>query len=373
MDSQQGFFCHLPYVAIETNGKNARPCCEYTQSLPLNGYEQHPILLTTKHDLWQDQVPSGCTRCHESEKHTGKSLRILAETFHPEISIEVKKHDKNYSHLRTVSVTGSNVCNLKCLPCELGSFTRSQELYKLGFLQQKPSSWQIQDPESIADLDFSHLILCAGEPLYDKNSLRLLEILIERKKSRSLRLDINTNLTGIDQSTLRWLTDNFDSILIKGSIDAVGSANDYLRYPSSWHQIESAVDLILANNHVNFVVTTALSNLSLLRYHDLVEWSLARGIEDMFITQVQSPRALACGRFFQERALDCLDRLGSFLSTPNLSNRTKYCIDLCMNLCKNTLVPDSNQDFADLRHFLDRHDEERGTNWRDVWPELKLS
>lgn len=366
------FFCVLPFTAIETDGHVAKPCCQYQGSIPLAGYQESPDLISTQKKLLEGQAPLGCNLCESSERHTSTSLRVLYQTFHAELADQIRR-DHSTSQLKNVSVVGSNVCNLKCLPCEHGSFIRSQELHKLGFSKYGPSLRKIDNPEAIADLDIEILTLTSGEPLYDKACRLLLETLISRGKSQDIRLDINTNLTRIDQSILEFLADNFSSVLIKGSIDGTGAVNDYLRYPSDWSNIERAVDLILAHGSIDFVVTTALSNLALLRYHDLVRWSLSKGIRNMFISQVESPAVLSCHRFFNAHAADCRDRLLDIANTPNLFDRTRYCLDLCIKLCNNSLDTGPRLADSDLERFLNIHDQERGTDWHAVFNELTLS
>jgi sulfatase maturation enzyme AslB (radical SAM superfamily) len=368
MTNQQDFFCHLPFVSVLTNGITAAPCCKFQSKspIPLDNYNTHPEIIEVRKLLFDGTAPAQCATCVLEEKQSGKSFRTLANDFHPDLSKEVKAHNAKYINLRFVDVVGSNICNLQCLPCESSSFKRSQELYELGFRPTIPIVQNIENIRKIADLPIESLTLCAGEPFYDKQTWNLLELVVQKTKSRRIRLDINTNLTGITVDRLQWLESNFDQIWIKGSIDGLGNTNDYLRYPSKWHVILESVDMILSRPQVNFVITTALSNLSLLTYPTFINHFLSKGVRDFFISQVTHPQVLNCSNLPEHLKTKVRSDLESLAARSDLTDRTRDAIDLCINLC----LDDYAWTPKPLTEFLDAHDELRHSNWRQTWPQL---
>jgi organic radical activating enzyme len=364
------FFCHLPFVSVDTDGRQARPCCAFTSPpIPLDGYESNPIIIDTKQKLFRGIQPEGCVKCVEAEKLSGKSFRILANEFHPHYTKEVLDHDDTYSNLKIVNVVGSNICNLKCLPCYGGSYVREKERFQLGLIKSLPQVQKIENISKIIKSDIKQITLCAGEPFYDRDSWNLLQVLATTGQSKQIRVDINTNLTHITDEKLDFLSHNFDSVLIKGSIDGIGAVNDYLRYPSQWHTIEKSVDLILRRREISFVVTTALSNLSLLRYHELFAWAQSKKILNCFITHVLGPKVLSCNNLPEITKQNLKTIYQNLQSTSGLSDRSSYALELCYNLCQKK---DINHSFSmiELSQYLDLHDQHRGTNWRTVFHEL---
>jgi hypothetical protein len=360
------FFCHLPFVSINTNGVTARPCCAFQSVMPVLNYENNEILQKVKQELFHGRPVKECEKCYANEAKSGKSFRTLANEFHPHLTNEVLSHNETYSSIKHVDIVGSNICNLKCLPCEHGSYIRTKELYDLGLQKTMPIVSNNLDIESLLHFDIRQLTLCSGEPFYVKDIWNLLTELKSRNKSKQIELHINTNLTNVTTDKLDFLLDNFKSVLIKGSIDGVGPVNDYLRYPSLWTTIEKTVELILDRPEIQFVVTTALSNLALLKYHELVSWCQDRSIKDLFISQVGTPSVLGSvnlPRFLKDSLKSNFDNLKKF---NNFTDRTLYCLDLCTTLC------DSQHDFnqMELMHYLDLHDQHRGTDWKTVFPEL---
>ena len=368
MTDRPEFFCHLPFVSLLTDGVRAVPCCKFkSQShISLSGYEQNPEISEIKKLLFNGIAPKQCQNCVNEEKHSGKSFRTLANDFHPHLSAEVRDKDHSYSSLRHVDVVGSNVCNLQCLPCEHGSYKRSKELYELGYNSIAPVLRSIDNIETIADLPITHITLCSGEPFYDKKSWAILERLVERSKSAQIRLDINTNLTSTTSDRLDWLIENFAEVWIKGSIDGIEETNCYLRYPCRWSEVIESVNMILARPKIKFVVTTALSNLSLLTYSKLVDDFLSRGVTDFFISQVTTPSVLQSSNLPALLKKRLRQDLETIKSRPYLTDRTRDALDLCITVCEN----DSHWSSDELRAFLDAHDRSRQTNWQNTWPEL---
>lgn len=367
--SPQNFFCHLPFTDIQTDGNTAQPCCNFSSSpIPLKNYQNNPIILDVKQKLFQGIAPSECIKCVQDEKKSGKSFRTLANEFHPYLTQEVFDHDEEYSAIRIINFVGSNICNLKCLPCEHGSYIREKELYDLGLRKNIPLVRDNKENlKNILKLDIEILTLCSGEPFYDKDSWTLLNELVQLNKSKNIRLDINTNLTHVTNEKLNFLSDNFKSVQIKGSIDGIDNVNDYLRFPSQWYIIEKNVDMILSNEKINFLIITALSNLSLIHYHKLFKWCQTKKIKDLFISQVSQPSILSCNQMPEGLIKHLVPIYQDLKQMPNLTDRSIYCLDMCLTLLENS----QNIDKRALVDYLSLHDCHRGSDWKKVFPELK--
>lgn len=364
---QSKFFCHYPFVAMNVYRGRADPCCMFSpkNNITVKEYSTHPEIIEVKKSLFQGQAPHQCRRCVEQEQVSGTSFRLLGNSFHPERTKEVLEHGSDYNNIKHLSVILGNTCNLQCLPCGESSFIRWQELHDLGYDKRIPMTYKYDDFSDFLEINFETLTLTGGEPFYDKSCLRFLETLVELGRSRLIRLDINTNLTNITPEYLDYLECNFQEVLLKGSIDGIGAVNDYLRYPSQWHEIERTVDAILARPKIKFVVTTALSNLSLLRYYELFSWAIDRGIKDLFISQVNEDPLIYSN--IPETLTAELGKKYHFLSLmPGLSDRAQYVIDACQKICQNPAYKKE----VDLVQYLDLHDQRRGTDWREIWPKL---
>lgn len=366
----QDFFCPLPFTEVFVH-ETAAPCCVFRSNkpIPLQGYSTNPIIKQVKQQLFFGHAPKECRHCQAEEQITGGSFRTLANQFHVETIRRIRESGPEYHDIKIMNISTGTLCNLKCLPCEHSSHVRQKELFDLGFVSQltPPIYAPPIGTDDISGVDTINFT--GGEPFFD-GTFGIIEQIISTGLSKSINVSINTNLTAITMTRLTWLLDNFKSVLIKGSIDGVDKVNDYLRYPSKWDQIRRAVDMVLESD-CDFVMTTALSNLALCKYHELAEWALELGIKDLFVSQVTTPDVLSCQTFFPEQRDESIESLRKLLSRPNLSDRTQYCLDLCINICNNAREADVF--FRQrLRHYLDAHDHKRGTSWQQVFDDIIL-
>jgi len=365
------FFCNLPFTEVISNGTNIRPCCVMRKNVEVNidNYFNDAEMITIKRQLLDGQAPRQCFACVSSERTDGHSPRIMAEQFYPELSRHIKeKNDATYYNIKSVSIRTSNICNLKCLPCEGQSFVRDTELRKLNLIPISPTLRHHPNWDNLLKLDFERLTLLGGEPFYDKITFDLLKNLVSNGKSKSVQIDLNTNLTAITQEKMQFLVENFKKVMIKGSIDGIGAVNDYLRYPSKWADIELCISIVRSFPEVDLVVTTALSNLSLIKYHELIRWAADTKI-NLFITPVDTPEVLRKSLLPPALKSDLLKIYQSLKIelAGKLWDRTEVCIDTCINICSG----DSDiKDWPEFLEWINKHDKLRGTCLNDVFPEL---
>ena len=366
------FFCSLPFVEVQSlDGQHGLPCCVFRAASPiaLDTYFDNTEILSAKKQLLSGQAPSQCSRCVQSEKETGHSFRTITETFHKKQSQEIQLiNDPNYFKIKNVSFITSNICNLKCLPCRQSSYTRDLELSKLGLSNFIPILKKHTDFKNMLLLDFEKLTILGGEPFYDKITFEFLEALVEQGKSKNIQVDLNTNMTAITEEKIKFLLSNFQKVMIKGSIDGIGQVNDYLRYPSNWTDIENSIALLNSFPSVNFVVTTALSNLSLIKYHEVVRWA-ANTQTNLFITSIDSPYVLRSSLLPPELKAELLTIYQSLKNefAGKVWDRTESCIDSCIKICS---TPSDMTDWSEFLSWIKKHDDLRSTCLTDVFPEL---
>jgi organic radical activating enzyme len=323
-----------------------------------------------RQQLLQGQAPKQCQQCVKSELHNGSSFRLTAEMFHPELSKEIKqRNDPDYFDLQNITITTSNLCNLKCLPCHSSSYVRHIELKKLGLSDRLPQAEKAKSLDKFLDLDFKRVTMLGGEPFYDMVTFDFLEKLAATGKSKHVSVDLNTNMTSVTDQHLMFLSQNFKETIIKASIDGLGPVNEYLRYPSSWSVIEKNLQKLNQYSNISYIVTTALSNLSLLRYHEIINWAAINKI-NLFITIVNTPALLRPDLLplpVKSKLLEIYQDLKLTLS-GKVWDRTEHCIDTCIQLCSTTDY--SHAEFQEFLAWIKLHDDHRGQSMISVFPEL---
>lgn len=368
-------YCHLPWTELFVTKDSVSPCCVFAGSV--NGdtekYFESELLANLKQQMLVNQPPNACSHCSDRELENQHSFRLLHNNFRPDL-IDAVITDPTQNYIENISITTSNICNLKCLPCLSSSYTRELELKKLNLINYIPIVEHIDEVSTVAGklkkINFKKLTVLGGEPFYDKYCIELLKNLVKNNKSKEIELDINTNCTSINKKIVDFLSDNFKFVQIKASIDGIGKVNDYLRYPSNWSDILTSLSLLQDRENVNVIITTALSNLSLIRYYEVIEWALNFGIVDLFLTPVSDPTEMAVINLPNniKRSLETkyLKLKEKYLINNQLTDRTIYCIDTAINSCKEL----TDFDMSTTLGWLSMHDNLRGTDCFDVFPEL---
>lgn len=364
-------FCSLPFNSIHILSTGATmPCCAFspTKKLTINEYFQSSDLLAVKESFINGKFPIQCKNCEQNEKTNNTSFRKLNSLFDSEEEV-IRAAGPAYNKIKHLSLVTSNVCNLKCLPCIGNSYIRMVEMEKLKIhplgTVSKLSELTRSAIDEIVELDSIETItLAGGEPFVDGVTFELIDKLVERGISKNIRIDINTNLTTVTRETVKKLKNNFKQVYIKGSIDGAGDVNDYLRYPSKWEDIIKSIDLIRLSG-LEFVVTTAMTNLSLMRYYELLEWSLENNILDMFQSVVDNVPVLQPTNLPLSIKAELLEKYLN-LKKHIESDRTMFVLDSCISMCKS----ENDASTFDLIEYLKKHDNLRGTDFRKIWPEL---
>jgi hypothetical protein len=370
------FFCHLPWTAVHINQKNCAPCCMYrpkdkSQLNTLENYLKSEELAQVKSQLLDGQAPVQCYSCVEREAANGHSFRILHNKFHDERTQEIQSNSAYNKPPSSLEVLTSNTCNLLCLPCHQGSsYVREVEFNKLGIKSTLVPHFKKNSVlDEVHKYDFEHISFLGGEPFGDKVTFECLRNLVAHGKSQNTRIDFNTNGTLIDQENIDFLSENFKFVYIKASIDGIGAVNDYLRYPSNWTDLEPRVLLAQKYSNMSLMLTSALSNLSIMRYYQVIGWAMENSIKDLFLTVVHDPLEMHFANLPPEIKSHLLGIYQNLKKkyAGQMSERIEFVIDICINSC----LTESNQDFSTAMDWLQLHDRHRGNNILDIFPELE--
>lgn len=363
--------CVNPFegMIIDEYGR-AKPCPPYLPSSSniniFNYYTHNEILELQRAHLEDQELPYGCRTCKTNEEKYGSSLRF-SKTFRDK---EYKVGDFDQG---TILVSTSNACNLKCLPCSYSSFPRIKELVEIKFLKPYQDIGLIdisKDKQEqilgmIEKYNYTTVSLLGGEPFYDKVTFQFIDELINRGLAKNLKLYFTTNATNINPEKIEKIQNNFKYFEIDCSIDGVGETNEYLRYPSKWDQVLKGTKT-LRDLGQPFNVRTAFSNLALLRYPDLIFWCLDNNIENIYLCSVDDPEIMNPQRLPLGLS-DHLRKKYELLENLDVNNTTKMSIEAATGYANNL----DETGFRESLDFFLRHDQHRGNNLLDVFPELK--
>ena len=297
-------------VTIFPNGKIG-PCCQ------IDADYLKPISELNNPDRFADlktqDCPSGhpCNKCSVNEYHGLPSYR---NTFDSAVT--------SAPGLQFVDIRNTNFCNLKCRYC--GPHFSSQwaeELGKFPLIQHQ----DITDYKDILITDALHwMYFTGGEPLINSEHWTLLEELIDSGRASRISLMYNTNLTTIKykDKNIIDLWQQFKTVNIQCSIDAVGEPLEYIRSGTSWEKIKLNLDQLVSvsqNSNINITLSPVLSILNIWFINELYKYASSKNIPIELII-LSGPDYLALDAIpdsLKPLALGIIDKLESNYNVDN--------------------------------------------------------
>jgi len=398
--SQSKTFCMYPWIHLHAwpNGQ-AYPCCHAepnpqfgstrTQTLAeiWNGQPMKKL----RQDMLTETPNRSCTRCYEQEesgffsgrqssnKHHGHHVDRVAQTLP---SGQFDQFAMTYWDIRF-----SNLCNLKCRSCgHIFSSQWYQDQAKLAGPAWKDRNtvlnyagrtetdmWTQLEPH----LDFVEQIYFAGgEPLLMEEHYNILEELVRRKRF-DVRLIYNTNFTHTDlkgRSVFEYWQ-QFESVAVGASLDAMGHPAEYIRKGTRWYDVvQNRHRMIATCPNVDFYISPTLSILNAWHLPDFHREWVAAGLiraQDLNVNILQDPayyRIDIAPAEYKQRLEEKYRKHLSWMSDRDPLQRATQGFESAitfMNSTDNTHLIDT---FWRKTHQLDSI---RNENILDVLPELK--
>lgn len=282
---QDRVFCMMPWVGIniDTNSET-NPCCLY-KGQPLGDVRNQSIeeiwnarpLREIRQKMLNGQTLEGCHLCYHKEKLKRDSLRnSINRDFAHRVSVIDQTRDDGYLDSQAIhywDIRYNNLCNLACRSCGPTSSSSWYQIHNTLNPGQKleiPLLQAGQSPDRVFDQISQHLdhvekiYFAGGEPTMIENFYRILEMLDARGRN-DVQLVYNINLTrlSLGKRSMLDLWNQFPSVSVGASLDAMGDRAEYLRTGTRWDDIVRNRRQIQERcPHVDFYVsaTTGLIN-----------------------------------------------------------------------------------------------------------------
>ena len=299
--------------------------------------------------------PSACIDCIRAESNGVTSRRQGLIKFYQDNNIPIIS-DK----LINLDYNCENVCNAKCIMCNSrysSLWIEDERKLKSVTIAHKSTKHN----KLIHNLDFSklrRLHFNGGEPLLSNDHRIILEKVIASGAADKCQISYNTNGSVIPKKDILDLWKRFNLVKLQFSIDAVGPAFNYIRFPLDWAQVSENLDYWKKFSDFNiwYSLNVALGLHNILYLDELIEWQ-----QKNFSTNKQTdPVEVDLQVVFHEilnlqnlpnkhrkPAQDILEKLGT-----KYTGFASYFIN----------CPDPNEEWV---HFLNKLDQIRNTNWKD--------
>lgn len=251
------------------------PCCQAKSALePIDTFDFNtsPHLNQLRSQFDRGEQPSACNRCWNAEKHGHKSRRQGAIEF---FNIATPSNDVV---LESLDYSATWACNLACIMCG----PRSSSLWATELNLDKNSLKQIgrlfRSPNNfLNNLDTSHIKKIhfnGGEPFLNNDQIRLLEKLEQQGTLKNTYISYNTNGTIMPNKKIIDLWGRTRLVKLFFSIDAIGSAYEYIRWPGKWKQTNKNILDMKANlpGNVMFGFHPTVGTYNLLELPEVYQW-----------------------------------------------------------------------------------------------------
>ena len=238
--------------------------------------------------MLKGECPSECNKCYTIEKNGGLSTRqSFVEHFKENAKWIESVENTNLEgeitpRVLSLDFSQSNKCNLKCIMCSPdASILIKSDYDKLGIDYSKEivdgahRNWDKNPaydkiiPEILNDLE--EILTTGGEPFLNKDHEYILEKLIKLGAAKNISLTYHTNCT-VQNHRLFDMWNEFKSINLHFSIDAVGELDEYIRFGTKWSKVEETVKLLIKHPKTVCQVHTTVQVLNIFSLTELYNW-----------------------------------------------------------------------------------------------------
>lgn len=246
--------CSVPFVRAFFFAPGAyRSCCSTTHTIagpagqPFQEWWTSDTLNEFRDKLRATTLPPECKKCHNQELQSGRSFRTEVN----KTAIDIVDP---LSVPNSWNIAFGNICNLSCWTCsELFSSTIAQHKKTLkilpeGFVDPEEkfqAVWpnlQASILESYRHHEIITITILGGEPIYNKTVIEFLNMLVETGLSKKTRIEITTNGSKLNHRLMQMFdSTNWNYLCVFVSVDAIGLKSEWLRYGSSWQDVESSI------------------------------------------------------------------------------------------------------------------------------------
>jgi len=387
-------FCHAADFAMIPSGDNI---ARYT----VDDYFQTGASVTTvRRKLEQGELIDRCHKCYKNERAGLLSFRqrrniqaaiFPGADFVPSV-VEALPNIKQWQKPKFYHVSLSNLCNMACMMCDprwSSLLTHSQQ--RAGLLSpkvpvlrdwtQNADTWQKFVDHLLSNQDIVCLHFMGGEPMYHKRFRELIDILVERNHS-DFALTFVTNGSIYDADLMSKLQ-RFHSITIEISIESLDTSNDYIRFPSSYREVQHNIERYLTHrsDKISVVLRSVPQFLSVTKYDLLLKFAREHHVI-IDGNALHSPAFLALNVLPDSIKRLAIERLSVFLQPSqrrvnDINLRDASDIDRCMSLHAQMVIDQINMPCEDqigkwrqLVDYCRRMDAVRGLDVIQAIPDL---
>lgn len=327
-----------------------------------------------------DEQHPTCTRCWREEslgKQSSRKLTMLQCKYKDNLVDFITEDYKTGP--RQINLRVGNLCNLRCRTCySTSSVTWAVEGKYYEIKNNLSQSRYTRHPDVIEFTDtqideifaatgnLRRLEFYGGEPLLDKPTVRLLELLVESGRSKDIVLYYNTN--AVTKPTKRHLElwKQFAALEFNLSLDGIKEQFTYIRHPGDWDDVVEIVDylkndvLAYCGIPVSVAVICTVSAMNVYYLPEMLAEFKQMGL-NYFLNLVTVPGYYNMKNLPQGAKQAVIERLQTMPASDNIH------LSSIINTLKADIDPASWEDF---KFWTREKDEYRKEKFADTFPEF---
>jgi sulfatase maturation enzyme AslB (radical SAM superfamily) len=317
-------FKNLNIIVKQDNSIQISPCCiSYTHPVETIEFQKDPQLNQIRNTWNHGQFPKECSACQQAELSGVASRRQCSNQWYKD-----NGYNNTQVELLRIDYWTGDLCNLACVIC--GPQNSSAWKQELNWPKERKKTLvnQVWNTLDLTQLKFIHFN--GGEPLLNKEHVKFLQAIPDKKQ---VHINYNTNGTVRPDNQLLDLWEQFKLVQLDFSIDDLGDRFDYQRYPAKWDQVASNLQWFIdhAPHNCMFATNTSVGILNHDNLDNLNQWLNTHFHTTHHNDPIEHRQQPVTGLF----------------SLNDAKKRQEKILD-----------------------FLENCDQRRGTNWKQVFPDL---
>lgn len=363
-------FCLYTTNSARFNYDKFEPCCWITRKLDLKTATADKV---TEYHNWLSSIDSWvpeCNFCQEKEVKGIVSPRQTVDNYPSKLGVN---NESDIGILTSLELQIDTTCNAACLICgnhnsttwqkyNIGSIDNKSEFNKqidlVNYNQTQQRFDKILKTVSLEKINV--VFFLGGEPLHtDLHKQMLLEI--QKHKSLSqVSARYTTNGSKIPDAETLELWKQLKSVSVSFSLDGIEDHFNYWRWPLQWNQVEKNIQYFITLKKtliptMQFGISSAINPFNIFYYDRYIEW------ENRIFPPTQKLK-------FSD-AFDSVNIVNTSCIPSALMEQIeeKY-IDHPWLIKR--MRPFDQIKFNNFMKYIDHHDQRRGLNWRDIFPEI---
>jgi sulfatase maturation enzyme AslB (radical SAM superfamily) len=218
--------------------------------------------------------------------------------------------------------------------------------------------------------------MTGGEPTLVEGNFKFMEKVIELGYQDRIILFFNMNCTNVNKRFLELIR-QFKIVKINASLDGVGAANDYIRYPSKWDQIAENFEKLAQEPNVELRVSPCLTAYNALEgekifyYIDEVskKYNRSVGMDYLMNSGLDSLNSTILPWDIRQQALIRVLKLGTnirLMSEPGVRDSFNGLV----GILSSPQEANAAQLIEEFKVYTEALDQSRSQRLADVFPEV---